>query len=108
MTNPSDLALADPLLDPDIEETEEWLESLESVIENEGIERAHFLIERLIKRARRRGGHLPYTANTAYVNTIQVSKEQKKPGDSALEWRLRSYIRWNAMAMVVRANKKNR
>ncbi|MDM8547297.1 pyruvate dehydrogenase (acetyl-transferring), homodimeric type [Candidatus Venteria ishoeyi] len=97
----------DPGIDPDSQETEEWLEALESVIENEGIERAHFLIERLIKRARRRGGHLPYSANTAYVNTIPVSQEDKKPGDSTLEWRLRSYIRWNAMAMVVRANKES-
>jgi len=86
-------------------ETQEWLESLASVIENEGPERAHFIIEKLIDTARRSGAYLPYTANTAYVNTIPACNETSFPGDKAMERRIRSLIRWNAMAMVVLANR---
>ena len=94
---------------PDIDavETKEWIESLEAVIENEGVERAHFLLEQLIDKARRSGANLPYSANTAYVNTIPPHLEAPLPGDAALEDRIRSYIRWNAMAMVVKANRKS-
>ena len=86
-------------------ETQEWLESLASVIENEGPERAHFIIEKLIDSARRSGAYLPYTANTAYLNTIPHAMEKAFPGDRGMERRIRSLIRWNAMAMVVLANR---
>ena len=86
-------------------ETHEWLEALASVIENEGPERAHYLIEQLIDSARRSGAYLPYTANTAYLNTIPASHEPKFPGDGSMERRIRSLIRWNAMAMVVLDNR---
>ncbi|HYE36285.1 pyruvate dehydrogenase (acetyl-transferring), homodimeric type [Methylocaldum sp.] len=92
--------------DIDPEETREWLEALEAVIEAEGIQRAHFLIESLVDKARRAGANLPYKANTAYINTIPPHMEPRLPGDAGLEQRIRSYIRWNAMAMVVRANRK--
>jgi pyruvate dehydrogenase E1 component len=91
--------------DQDPQETREWLDALDSVFENEGIERAHYLVGRLIRRARRKGAHLPYSAKTAYVNTIPEAHEKKSPGDHAVEHRIRSIIRWNAMAMVVQANR---
>jgi len=92
---------------PDIDplETQEWLDALEGVLENEGIDRAHFLIERLVDKARRSGAYLPFSANTAYVNTIPVTHQERFPGDRAMERRIRSIIRWNAMAMVVQANR---
>ncbi len=93
------------LSDDDPQETQEWLDSLDSVIKNEGPERAHFLLEQLVEKARRSGAHLPYSANTAYVNTIPIGNEIKSPGDHELEHRIRSYVRWNAAAMVLRANK---
>ncbi|MEJ2452580.1 MAG: pyruvate dehydrogenase (acetyl-transferring), homodimeric type [Candidatus Thiodiazotropha sp.] len=94
-------------LRPDIDpqETQEWLEALEAVLENEGVDRAHFLIERMVDKARRSGAYLPFSANTAYVNTIPVTKQRRFPGDRAMERRIRSFIRWNAMAMVVQANR---
>ncbi|MTW20198.1 pyruvate dehydrogenase (acetyl-transferring), homodimeric type [Allochromatium palmeri] len=92
-----------PDIDP--QETQEWLDSLEAVLENEGVERAHFLLERLIDKARRSGAYLPYSANTAYLNTIPVQAERPFPGDLAMERRIRSLVRWNAMAMVVQANR---
>ena len=94
-------------LPPDIDpqETQEWLEALESVLLNEGAERAHYLLEKLIEKARRSGAYLPYSAKTAYTNTIPPGKEERSPGNYALEHRIRSYVRWNAMAMVLRANK---
>ena len=91
-------------VDTDATETGEWLDALNSVIEREGNERAHFLIEQLIDQARRSGAHIPYQANTAYLNTIPVHKELRSDGDHALERRIRALIRWNALAMVVRAN----
>ena len=93
--------------DVDPVETREWLEALESVLEHEGPERAHFLIERLVEKARRSGAYLPYSANTAYLNTISPQNEAQRPGDPALERRIKSIIRWNAMAMVVRANREH-
>ncbi len=92
-----------PDIDP--QETLEWLEALEAVLENEGVDRAHFLIERMVDKARRSGAYLPFSANTAYVNTIPVTKQRRFPGDRAMERRIRSFIRWNAMAMVVQANR---
>ncbi len=87
-------------------ETQEWLDALNAVINEEGPERAHFLIEQLIELNRRSGGHLPYQATTAYLNTIPVGEEKPHPGNADLEWRIRAIIRWNAMAMVVRANRR--
>jgi len=92
--------------DIDQQETHEWLEALESILEREGVERAHFILEQLIAKARKSGAYLPYSATTAYLNTIPPSKEEKSPGDPAIEWRIRSIVRWNAMAMVVQANRK--
>ncbi len=91
--------------DVDPEETGEWLDALEAVIETEGIERAHYLIQRLLNKARRSGVNIPYSANTAYINTIPPQTQIKSPGDAGIEHRIRSYIRWNALAMVVRANR---
>ena len=93
-------------VDHDPQETQEWLDALESVLEAAGDEKAHFIIEKLIDKARRSGVNLPYSANTAYVNTIPVDQQERIPGDQAMEHKLRSYIRWNAMAMVVKANMK--
>jgi len=92
-----------PDIDP--QETQEWLDALEGVLENEGVERAHFLLEKLIDKARRSGAWLPYSANTAYLNTIPLHQQPRYPGDRAIERRVRSFIRWNAMAMVVQANR---
>ena len=91
--------------DIDAQETQEWLDALEAVLENEGVDRAHYLLERLIDKARRSGAYLPYSANTAYLNTIPLTKQPRFPGDRATERRIRSFIRWNAMAMVVQANR---
>ncbi|MBK6629914.1 MAG: pyruvate dehydrogenase (acetyl-transferring), homodimeric type [Betaproteobacteria bacterium] len=91
--------------DPDTQETQEWLDALEAVIEQEGPERAHYLIERLVELARRTGINLPYKATTAYINTIPPGAQIASPGDHAIEHRIRSYVRWNALAMVLRANK---
>ncbi|MBK1673564.1 pyruvate dehydrogenase (acetyl-transferring), homodimeric type [Ectothiorhodospira shaposhnikovii] len=90
--------------DLDAQETHEWLDALEAVIQADGPERAHYLLERLVDQARRSGAFLPYSANTAYVNTIPPHLEPAFPGDAELEHRIRSYIRWNALMMVVKAN----
>jgi pyruvate dehydrogenase E1 component len=91
--------------DPDGVETQEWLDALEAVIDREGPERAHFLLGTLIEKARRSGAFIPFSANTAYINTIPVQLEARSPGNAEYEERIRSYVRWNAMAMVVRANR---
>jgi pyruvate dehydrogenase E1 component len=93
--------------DIDPQETQEWIESLDSVLEREGPERAHFLLERLIDKTRRSGAYLPFSATTAYVNTIPLSQQKPIPGDQAIEHSIRSVIRWNAAAMVVHANRKS-
>ena len=87
------------------QETREWLDALAGVLAAEGPDRAHFLIENLIDAARRSGAYLPFSANTAYINTIPTDKQVRIPGDQEIEHRIRSYVRWNAMAMVLRANK---
>ena len=92
-------------LDVDPHETKEWLESIESVLRVEGPERAHYLIERIIDESRRSGVYLPFSPNPAYVNTIAPGREPVYPGDRAVERRIEALIRWNAMAMVVNANK---
>src|SRR5438876_9504912 len=91
--------------DVDPQETREWLDAIDGVLEHEGPERAQFLIEQVIDKARRSGAYVPFSANTAYINTIPVDKQPKMPGDPAIEEKIRNYARWNAMAMVVRANK---
>jgi len=93
--------------DVDPEETREWLEALDSVLEREGPARANFLLEKLAEKARRSGAYIPYNANTAYINTIPLAQEEHSPGDAELEHKIRSLVRWNAMAMVVRANKES-
>ncbi len=93
--------------DIDPQETQDWLESIDSVLRTHGPERAHFLLERLIEHARRSGAYLPYSQNTAYLNTIPTGQEPEYPGDRTLEKRIEAYLRWNAMAMVVQANRKS-
>ena len=91
--------------DTDAQETREWLEALDAVIANEGPERAHFLLEQLIDEARQAGIDQPFSANTAYVNTIPTDQEERCPGNLEIEERLRAFMRWNAMALVVKANR---
>ncbi len=100
-----DLRDIQPDVDP--QETNEWLDALASVLEREGPARANFLLERLTEKARRGGAYIPYNANTAYMNTIPLSQEERSPGDAEIENQLRSLVRWNAMATVVRANKES-
>jgi len=87
-------------------ETKEWMEALEAIIEEEGIERAHFILEKLIDKSRRSGAHIPYSATTAYINTISPNEEPKMPANMDLERKIRSIIRWNAQIMVQRASNK--
>ncbi|MCH7822221.1 MAG: pyruvate dehydrogenase (acetyl-transferring), homodimeric type [Proteobacteria bacterium] len=96
-----------PFDDIDPIETGEWLESIDSVLVQHGPERAHFLLNQMIEFARRSGAYLPYSPNTAYLNTIATGRQPEYPGDRSLERRIEAYIRWNAMAMVVRANRVN-
>ncbi len=98
---------ASKIEDSDPDETREWLESMDSVLRVHGAERAHYLLERVIDYTRRSGAYLPFKPNTAYVNTISPAQEQEYPGDRALEKRIKAYIRWNAMAMVVQANRQS-
>ncbi|HEX7385190.1 MAG TPA: pyruvate dehydrogenase (acetyl-transferring), homodimeric type, partial [Burkholderiaceae bacterium] len=91
--------------DADAQETREWLDALSAVIASEGGPRAHFLLEQLISHARQAGIDMPFSANTAYVNTIPADEEERCPGNIEIEERLRGYMRWNAMAMVVKANR---
>ncbi len=93
--------------DIDPQETREWIAALEGVLEAEGPARAHFLLEQLIEKARRSGAYLPYSANTAYINSIPPHAEDALPGDQEMEHRIRSLIRWNALALVLRANKES-
>ena len=91
--------------DPDSAETREWLDALEAVVAAEGPERAHYLIEKLIEAARLRGANLPFSAETQYINTIPVERQVRLPGEFEIEHAIRSFTRWNAVAMVLRANK---
>jgi len=103
------MSLNTPLNNPDIDsqETQEWLDALMAVIENEGTERAHFLLEAMIDKARRSGSNLPYKATTAYLNTIPTHLQAKLPGDPEMERRVRALVRWNAVMTVLRANEKS-
>ncbi len=91
--------------DVDFTETREWMDALSAVIQSEGPQRAHFLLEQLLEHARQSSIDMPFSANTGYVNTIEPEQEEHPPGNLALEGRLRAYMRWNAMAMVVKANR---
>jgi pyruvate dehydrogenase E1 component len=95
------------LVDPDPAETREWLEALDSVLEFEGAERAEQLLDSLLAEGRRRRVPVPYSAATPYLNTIPPAREQAYPGDRAIEHRLRAMNRWNALAIVLRANKES-
>jgi pyruvate dehydrogenase E1 component len=96
-----------PPADLDPVETREWIASIDSVLRAEGPQRAHYLLERLIDHTRRSGAYLPFRPNTAYVNTIALTAQPEYPGDRSLERRIEAFIRWNAMAMVVQANRKS-
>ncbi|MCK4840593.1 MAG: pyruvate dehydrogenase (acetyl-transferring), homodimeric type [Methylococcales bacterium] len=100
ITDASDQVDIDPI------ETQEWIDALYSVLEREGQERAHFLVEQLLATARKSGSDIPYSANTEYFNTISVEQQPQFPGDTIIEQKVRSYVRWNAMMMVLRANRK--
>ncbi len=93
--------------DVDPTETREWLESIDSVLGTRGPARAHFLLNQMIDFARRSGAYLPYAPNTAYLNTIATGRQPEYPGDRSIERRIEAYIRWNAMAMVVQANRQS-
>ena len=93
--------------DADPQETREWLDALDGVLDVAGAERAHFLLESLVDKARRSGANLPYSPNTAYINTIPPHAEDSLPGNQEMEHRIRSIVRWNAIAMVLRANKES-
>jgi pyruvate dehydrogenase E1 component len=94
-----------PINDSDPQETREWQEALTGVIDKEGADRAHFLIEQMIAQAREEGIDIPYSATTEYINTIPLDRQPRYPGDATIEIRIRNFIRWNAMVMVVRANR---
>ncbi len=104
-TNPALTRNGSAHVEPDADETHEWIQALDGVISAEGPQRARELIEALTVRARTRGADIPIVLTTPYVNTIPVHEQPPFPGDHGLEERLRHYVRWNAMAMVVRANK---
>jgi pyruvate dehydrogenase E1 component len=91
--------------DADAQETREWIDALSAVIQAEGRERGHFLLEQLLEQARQEGIDMPFSATTGYVNTIEPADEERCPGNLEIEERLRAYMRWNAMAMVVKANR---
>jgi pyruvate dehydrogenase E1 component len=93
------------LEDLDPAETREWLEALDSVLAFEGTDRAYFLLDEVTGQARRRGAPVPYSATTPYLNTIPLSKQvQLSPRELAMDHRIRSLVRWNALAMVLKAN----
>src|ERR1700710_3022640 len=98
----------DDILNQDLDptETREWVESLNAVINHAGAEGAHCWRGRMVDSHRRSGGYLPFDPTTEYVNTIPPHMEARSPGDAAIEWRICSLIRWNALATVVRANRK--
>ncbi|SVD71747.1 uncharacterized protein METZ01_LOCUS424601, partial [marine metagenome] len=93
--------------DIDPTETQEWLDSLTAVISKDGSDRAHYILKKLIDETYKEGINKPLTRNTPYINTIAPGNEVKSPGDQNIERKIRSLIRWNAAAMVVKANKKN-
>jgi pyruvate dehydrogenase E1 component len=105
MSAQPDQAFGSAANDADAQETREWVEALSAVIATEGRERGHFLLEQLLEEARQQGIDMPFSATTGYVNTIEPQDEERCPGNLEIEERLRAYMRWNAMAMVVKANR---
>ena len=99
------VAAHDVAADTDAQETREWTDALSAVIAAEGPERAHYLLDQLLEHARQHSIDRPFSANTGYVNTIEPDQEERSPGNLELEGRLRAYMRWNAMALVVKANR---
>jgi pyruvate dehydrogenase E1 component len=97
--------LNERVVDLDPRETAEWMEALDQVLDEAGPDRARYLLEQLAEKARANGAELPIHLNTPYINTIPPEDEVPYPGDRAMERRIKSLIRWNAMAMVVRQNK---
>ena len=99
---------AQPASEEDIDplETSEWIESFNDVIQNDGSSRANYILNKVVSQAYKAGLILPDTRTTPYINTIPPEAEVKSPGDQNIEKKIRAYIRWNAAAMVVRANKK--
>ena len=101
----SDKPQANPADDAYAAETREWLDALTAVIEANGPERAHELLEEVLEHARQHSLDMPFSATTGYVNTLEPAEEARSPGNLELEGRLRAYMRWNAMALVVKANR---
>ena len=95
------------ILDTDPQETQDWVDSISALIEEKGNQRTHFIIEKLVDYCRRNGIKIPFSPYTEYVNTISIKNQQSYPGNRSIERRIKSLIRWNAMAMVVRANRNN-
>ena len=104
-TDPQAGAGATPVASTDQQETREWMDALSAVIDREGAQYAHSLLEELLEHARQNSVDRPFSANTGYVNTLETSQEARCPGNLEIEGRLRAYMRWNAMAMVVKANR---
>ncbi|MGL0953511.1 pyruvate dehydrogenase (acetyl-transferring), homodimeric type [Vibrio vulnificus] len=99
--------MSDMKHDVDALETQEWLQALESVVREEGVERAQYLLEQVLDKARLDGVDMPTGITTNYINTIPANQEPAYPGDTTLERRIRSIIRWNAIMIVLRASKKD-
>ena len=95
------------ILDIDPQETKDWIDSISALIDEKGAERTHFIIEKLIDFSRRSGVKIPFSPYTEYLNTIPVNNQESYPGNRSIERRIKSLVRWNAMAMVVRANRNN-
>ena len=93
--------------DIDPQETQEWIESIEDALEEHGYERTRFLLETLIDYAQSKGARLPFNTSTPFLNTILPSQEPEYPGDREIERKIKTIVRWNAMAMVAKANKEN-
>ena len=109
LRNGKETIYAQPISKDDIDpaETQEWLDSLRAVVKADGSSRAGYLLKKVIDEAYTQGLTLPDTRTTPYINTIPASADIRSPGDQNLERKIRAYIRWNAAAMVVKANKKN-
>ncbi|SEG66026.1 pyruvate dehydrogenase E1 component [Thalassococcus halodurans] len=97
--------MTDSQNDIDAVESQEWMEAIEDVIQRDGPNRAHFLLDKAVQQARAAGANLPFSATTPYQNTISPDDEVEMPGDNEMEWRIRTINRWNAMATVVKRNK---
>lgn len=99
--------MKDQASDIDPVESQEWQDAIADVIERDGANRAHFLLDKAVQQARAAGANLPFSATTPYQNTIPVDDQHEFPGDLEMEWRIRTINRWNAMATVVRRNKES-